>query len=1168
MHSPSADSTGESENLRVSTAARVATRLAATTAVALLLGMAISLALGLRPVVIQTGSMGDAAPAGSLVLAGPRQPDQIRVGDVVVMRRPGRATVTHRIIGIDSISGNLVATTKGDANSTADPDPYVIGGEELISRAAIPGLGRIVGLTANGSLLVAVAAVLVLGGAYSLSAEKRRSRKAAKITARRSDKSLLSVNSAKSPAAGAIAVAVVVASAGGALGLYGATASSLSNAFSSSDCFTPQIALIQKGQTSTTSGAVADTPIAGVDPAKSFVISTVRTGSSNASDSAVGVELVGGDTIRVHKNVAGTSTLTVVEWSVVTYQCGVTVQRGSVMGNAATTLQIPTNDSPIGTAFAILSRTPDATDRPMDSTDHLAVEPKRFFLEVTSGVPIPTTHEIFWQAVRFDSPSHVSVQTVSGTIADGSTTAALSLPQSVDQTSTFVLTGARASVGSGVADSMTRAHLSDASTISLSRRSTNGPIDVVAQVVTLRDGTTVRHGIVNFGVGEFTQQVTVPIVDPTLATALFTTQSAGTQSGGQRGAASTVIGAGQATAVVSSQSTIELERGGAAVAGSFGWQVVEWGGPSWPPGNSEFRKRIDVTADGAVAAPLGYTVPVSFDHSQLVNLGISLADGTDIRVMNYDGVSWTELDRVLAESSAWNQAATTFWFKTEDAIAAGGTDSYWMFFGDTAPPAPLEDPENVWLVYETFESGTLGDFSDQSGPVGWYQADPWTARRPITIKSNSAKKDLLNFAVLVRASGVVSGNADAADIRFVDSDGTTLLDHEITSWNQATGDLEAWVTMPFLDSTVDTTIWLYSGAANAPRAGSERGVWPTTATGIWHLDTDPELNPNVPDSARSRDGFQSANMTSAQSVPGQIGNALSFDGIDDVVTAGNQALLTPTGLNVSFWFNSPNVASDQILVTKAAGSTIPFEIKLVPGGNISATLTTTDRQEVATLGVSANTWQHFALTWDGTDATVYLDGQKTIKQPLGGTLATSAAEIAFGGRSDGSNLYGGLLDEIRIYGGGHNKEWADEIYEYEKTASDRVSVGAAQSGTWFDQGPWQYRTVVSVDGTVLPGDLVDYPALVSGVHAPLAAAQPDGDDLIFTSSDGITRLPHQLESFNPLTGAFKAWVRMPAVSAGKSNRLYLYYGNPSAGNQTEGSAVFDSEFDGAWHLTN
>ncbi len=1150
-------------------------------AIGLLFAVGVALISGLRPVVIQTGSMGDTAPAGSLVLAGPVDPQQVQIGDVIVMRRPGRATVTHRVIGIDLIEDQLVATTKGDANATPDAAPYVIGDDVLTSRAAIPKVGTFVGAAASGGLLFLVAGALAIGAIYTLtSGSKNKPKKQGHQQQghqQQSDSRSANSNpespktesrsSVKSPAAVAVVVAVIAASAGSALGLYSATASSVANDFSSSDCFTPEVTQVQKGQLSILGSGTADATITPVDPARSFVLSTVRTGSDNASDSAIGVELVGTDTVRIHKNVLGSTTTSTVDWSVVTYRCGITVQRGAVMGNGATSLQIPINDSPVGTAFALISRTSDATDRPMDASDHLAAEPQRFFVEITSGVPIPVTHEIFWQSVRYDNPSDISVQTVTGSMVAGSSSGLVTLPQAVDPSSTFILVGARGTAGAGPDSLMARAHLSGSGSVLFSRVANAGQIDLVVQVVTLGDGTTTRHGIVDFSVGEATAQVLIPTVDPALTTAMATVQSAGNQNGGQRGSLNSVVGEGQVTAEIATSSTIDLERDSTATPASFGWQVVEWGGPAWPPGNSEFRKRIDVTADAAVAAPNGYTVPVSFDHEQLVNIGISLANGDDIRVMRFDGVGWSELDRVLAEGQTWNDPATTIWFQTADPIAAGQTVSYWMFFGDPTPPPPLDDPENVWLVYETFDAGTLGDFSDQSGTGGWYQADAWTERRLLTISAADVDSELINFPVLVRASGVTSVHSDGADIRFTASDGATLLNHEIGSWNQATGDLEAWVEVPFISSTDNTSMWLYSGADNAPRSETERGVWPSTSTAVFHLDGDPTLTPAVPDSAGTRDGVAFGSIANSQSVPGVVGNAVSFDGVDDVIRASSETLQTQTGFTTSLWFQSPPTSGDGALVSKVDGGSIPFEVNVSAGESVGAVITAAGQSSLRA-NFSADTWHHLLFTWDGTRAQIYLDGTELGNGPRGGSMVTSAAELSIGARPDGSRPFAGLIDEVQIYGGGQGPAWASATYESQRPGSTFVTVSAPQTGSWFGQGAWSFRTAVTVDTNSLSTALSDYPVLVRGTHPGLTSARADGNDLIFTAADGVTRLAHQLESFDQASGTFSAWVSVPTLTSGGDERLYLYYGNAGAGDQQEPTAVFGTDFLGVWHLSD
>ncbi|MBT8241288.1 MAG: signal peptidase I, partial [Acidimicrobiia bacterium] len=88
------------------------------------------LARGYRPVIITTGSMTPTASTGSLVIAGPN--DRVAPGDILVMRRDGRATVTHRIVEIEyNADGKPYAVTRGDANSEIDAAPYALGEEEL-----------------------------------------------------------------------------------------------------------------------------------------------------------------------------------------------------------------------------------------------------------------------------------------------------------------------------------------------------------------------------------------------------------------------------------------------------------------------------------------------------------------------------------------------------------------------------------------------------------------------------------------------------------------------------------------------------------------------------------------------------------------------------------------------------------------------------------------------------------------------------------------------------------------------------------------------------------------------------------------------------------------------------------------------------------------------------
>lgn len=101
--------------------------------------------MGYEAHIITSGSMGSAAPIGSVALTRMATPASVGTGDIVVFRHPSAAmTFTHRVIE-RTIDGTVFTfRTKGDANGA--PDPEEIRTTEQIARVArvVPYAGRIV----------------------------------------------------------------------------------------------------------------------------------------------------------------------------------------------------------------------------------------------------------------------------------------------------------------------------------------------------------------------------------------------------------------------------------------------------------------------------------------------------------------------------------------------------------------------------------------------------------------------------------------------------------------------------------------------------------------------------------------------------------------------------------------------------------------------------------------------------------------------------------------------------------------------------------------------------------------------------------------------------------------------------------------------------------------
>ena len=113
--------------------------LAATTVLAV--GLLVAPLTGHRVVVLQTGSMAPAIPAGSMVIIESIEPTEVRVGDVVTVVLDGGGLLTHRVVGATTLDGHPALTVRGDANARTATE--VVSLDRLAGRAVrhVPALG-------------------------------------------------------------------------------------------------------------------------------------------------------------------------------------------------------------------------------------------------------------------------------------------------------------------------------------------------------------------------------------------------------------------------------------------------------------------------------------------------------------------------------------------------------------------------------------------------------------------------------------------------------------------------------------------------------------------------------------------------------------------------------------------------------------------------------------------------------------------------------------------------------------------------------------------------------------------------------------------------------------------------------------------------------------------
>lgn len=98
---------------------------------------------GVSPIL--TGSMQPAANPGDIYLTRLAPSTALRVGDVIAVNNQSTGTYySHRIAEIRDYNGLIRIVTKGDANESADRDPFIVSPYAKVSLvvATVPYLGR------------------------------------------------------------------------------------------------------------------------------------------------------------------------------------------------------------------------------------------------------------------------------------------------------------------------------------------------------------------------------------------------------------------------------------------------------------------------------------------------------------------------------------------------------------------------------------------------------------------------------------------------------------------------------------------------------------------------------------------------------------------------------------------------------------------------------------------------------------------------------------------------------------------------------------------------------------------------------------------------------------------------------------------------------------------
>ena len=176
---------------------------------------------------------------------------------------------------------------------------------------------------------------------------------------------------------------------------------------------------------------------------------------------------------------------------------------------------------------------------------------------------------------------------------------------------------------------------------------------------------------------------------------------------------------------------------------------------------------------------------------------------------------------------------------------------------------------------------------------------------------------------------------------------------------------------------------------------------------------------------------------------GKIGGALSLDGSDDYINVGSAANLDNLGpLTYSAWINLRSLDKRSIIFSKgdyytrdgnirfymntisSERNNLTFNAPFILGSVLKTSIPNTPS---VTSWITAGTWTHVAVTWDGGNSssgvTLYVNGSPIIADRVQGTQYTTKADNSaynqiLGGllAQDAVNTsFNGSMDDLRVY---------------------------------------------------------------------------------------------------------------------------------------------------------
>lgn len=319
---------------------------------------------------------------------------------------------------------------------------------------------------------------------------------------------------------------------------------------------------------------------------------------------------------------------------------------------------------------------------------------------------------------------------------------------------------------------------------------------------------------------------------------------------------------------------------------------------------------------------------------------------------------------------------------------------------------------------------------------------------------------LLNFPMLLAVTdpdlrNTLNGgkveNANGFDILFTLGDCSTILLHDLESYNPFTGELVVWVQVPVLENAVNTSIFMFYGNSSVSASSSTTNIWTDVGyDGVWHLNNDfldasgsgnngvNNGSTNISPAHNSADGQNFVDPNHWIELPNHPNRTGSFS-YSGWARTTNSAII---GQRIICDDQSNGNGCHALSIGDPGGGRIRFYIRNMtpvsldsPGGTIIN-----------------NTWHYVAATFDNGSnlKSLYVDGVLVNSGTVTGSLNPAVGNASIGGEvasGESSSRFNGDLDEIRSASTVLSANWIATEYNNQNSPSTFYSISSEMTAS-------------------------------------------------------------------------------------------------------------------------